>query len=148
MGIVVVRGFRVTVAAQTALDYLRDFGNTAAWAPFTRSVTRSGSGPIGVGSAWHTEARVLGVTTLLTYTLCEATADRVIFLGRNEGATSTGTVTVRPVADHTEVTYHVDLELHGVAKLAAPLLRIELRKVADDTAARLAGMLNRLAEAT
>jgi carbon monoxide dehydrogenase subunit G len=144
MPIVVARTFVVTAPADVVLDYLRDFGNTQQWDPATRRTTRLGDGPIVVGSSWRHEARVLGVRAELTYTLAAAADDRRGFVGRSEGATSTGTVTVRPVEDGTEVTYHVDLEMHGLAKLATPVLRAEAEKLATETALRLAGVLNRL----
>jgi hypothetical protein len=38
----------------------------------------------------------------------------------------------------------VDLEVHGLAKLATPVLRAEAEKLATETALRLTGVLNRL----
>ena len=144
MPIVVARTFVVTAPADVVLDHLRDFGNTGQWYPATRRTTRLGDGPIGVGSSWHHEARVLGVRAELTYTLAAAADDHLVFVGRSEGATSTGTVLVRPVEGGTQVTYHVDLEMHGLAKLATPVLRAEAEKLATETARRLTGVLNRL----
>jgi len=145
MPIVVERTFTVTAPAATVLDYLADFGNTQQWDPGTRRTTRNDSGPIAVGANWHNESKVLGVTTELTYTLCEMTAGRLVFIGRNEGATSTDTITVRPGETGTEVTYHLDLEMHGLAKLATPVMKIEFEKLGSQVAANLTGVLNRLA---
>jgi len=145
MSIVVARTFVVSAPAPVVLDYLADFGNTGEWDPATRRTTRNDSGPIVVGSSWHHESKVLGVSTALTYTLCEAEPDKLVFIGRNEGATSTDTITVRPVEDGAEVTYHVDLEMHGVAKLATPVMKVELEKLGSETAIRLTEVLNRLA---
>jgi len=142
--IVVARTFTVTAPAPTVLDYLTDFGHTEEWDPATLRATRADSGPIVVGSSWRHESRVLGVRAELTYTLCAAGPHRVVFIGRDEGATSTGTFVIRPVDGGTEVTYQVDLEMHGVAKLATPVMRIEYEKLGTETAARLTGALNRL----
>jgi len=68
-------------------------------------------------------------------------------VGRNDGATSIDTITVRPVSGGSEVTYHVDLEVHGLAKLATPVMRIEFEKLGNETAARLTDVLNRLTSA-
>lgn len=141
---VVMRAFVVTAAPAVVLDYLRDFGHTTEWDPATRRTTRIGSGPIEVGATWHNESKVLGRTTELTYCLVAAESDRLVFTGRNEGATSTDTITVRPVAGGAEVTYHADLELHGLAKLATPVMRIELEKLGNEVATRLTEVLNRL----
>jgi carbon monoxide dehydrogenase subunit G len=148
MGIVVARTFTVTAAADAVLEYFTDFGNTDEWDPGTLETTRVDPGrPIAVGTRWHNRSRILGVTTELTYTLCAVENDRVVFMGRNEGATSTGTVTVRPVGGGTEVTYHVDLEIHGLAKLATPVMKIEFEKLGNAVQARLTSVLNRLSSA-
>jgi len=142
--IVVVRAFVVTAAPEVVVDYLRDFGHTAEWDPSTRRTTRIGAGPIGVGTSWHNVSRVLGLTTELTYSLVVDERDRIVFIGRNEAATSTDTITVRPVESGTEVTYHVDVEVHGVAKLATPVMKIEFAKLGDEIAVRLTEVLDAL----
>ncbi|GGK88575.1 SRPBCC family protein [Mangrovihabitans endophyticus] len=144
MTIVVERTFTVAAPAGAVLDYLADFGNTNHWDPATRSTTRVDTGPIRVGATWQNQSRVLGVTTDLTYTLCAWEPERLVFVGRNEGATSTDTITVRPAADGCAVTYHVDLEMHGLAKLATPVMRVEFEKLAARTEANLTEALNRL----
>jgi carbon monoxide dehydrogenase subunit G len=147
MGIVVARTFIVTAAADAVLDYLKDFGNTAEWDPRTLGTTRTDPGPVVVGTRWHNRSKILGLTTELTYTLCAVESDELVFMGRNEGATSTDTITVRPVDCGSEVTYRVELEMHGLAKLAAPVMKIELEKLGNETATRLTGVLNRLSSA-
>src|SRR4051794_8815467 len=109
---IVVRTFTVTADPDDVLAYLMDLGSAPEWDPATRSSTRSGTGPIGVGATWYTVSRVRGVTTDLRYTLTTVGPDRLVFLGGNEGATSAITVTVRPVPRGAEVTYRVDLEMH------------------------------------
>ena len=144
---IVARTFAVNAAPVTVLEYLRDFGNTQGWDPATQRTTRIDAGPIGVGSSWHHESKILGVTAALTYTLAAVESDKLVFVGRNEGATSIDTITVRPVAGGSEVTYLVDLEMHGLAKLATRVMRIEFEKLGDETAARLTDVLNRLTSA-
>ncbi len=144
MPIVVARTFVVTAPADVVLDYLRDFGTTGQWDPATRRTTRLDAGPITIGSSWRSEAKVLGVRAELTYTLAAAADDRLVFVGRSEGATSTGTLTVRPVEDGTEVTCHLHLEMHGLAKLATPVLRARVEELGTEAAGRLTGVLNRL----
>ena len=144
MAIVVVREFQVTASAPAVLDYLKDFGNAEQWDPGNRRATRIDAGPIVVGSSWQHESKILGVSTELTYTLCEMTGDKLVFIGRNEGATSTDTITVRPVEGGSDVTYHLNLEMHGLAKLATPVMKIEFAKLGDETASRLAQVLGRL----
>jgi carbon monoxide dehydrogenase subunit G len=144
---IVSRTFAVSAAPDMVLEYLQDFGNTEEWDPATRRTTRIDTGPIGVGSSWHNASKILGVTAELTYTLATVESDKLVFLGRNEGATATGTITVRPVPGGSEVTYHVDLEMHGLAKLMTPVMKIEFEKLGTETAARLTDVLNRLTRA-
>lgn len=141
MSIVVERSFGVSASAGAVLDYLRDFGHASEWDPATRHTARIDSGPITVGSSWRNETRVVGVTTELTYTLCAAEIDRLVFIGRSEVATVTATFTVDPAPAGCTITYHLDLDLHGVAKLVTPVLRGEVEKLGTETAARLTEVL-------
>jgi carbon monoxide dehydrogenase subunit G len=142
--ITLTRQFSVCAPAGAVLEYLRDFGTTTAWDPATQRTTRIDAGPIVPGARWRNESKILGVTAELTYTLEAADGDRLVFIGRSEGATSTAVLTVRAVDGATEVTYHVELEVHGLAKLATPVLRLEIEKLGDETTGRLTAILNRL----
>jgi carbon monoxide dehydrogenase subunit G len=128
--IVVERTFAVTAAPAAVLGYLRDFANAQEWDSSARRTTRVGSGPIIPGAHWRHVRKLFGVTAELTYTLIAADPDRLVFHGRSEGATCVDTATIRPVAGGTEVTYRVELEMHGLAKLATPLVRVEVEKLA------------------
>ncbi|MEU4216871.1 SRPBCC family protein [Actinoplanes sp. NPDC026623] len=145
--ITISRTFTVVAAAEAVLAYLKDFGNLGGGDASARRSVRADDGPLAVGASWHNTSRILGVTSELTYTLHAVESDRLVFVGRSEGATSTDTITVRPAAGGSEVTYHVDLEMHGLAKLATPVMRIEFERLGDETAARLTGALNRLTSA-
>jgi hypothetical protein len=129
--IVVERTLAVKVAPAVALGYLSDFGNTAAWDPAVRRTTRQGTGPIGPGSRWHQVCRILGITT-----------QRLVFHGRNEGCTCVETVTVRPAGAGSAVTYRVELEMHGLAKLATPVIKVEFEKLGTAGAAALTEALD------
>ncbi|BCJ51344.1 hypothetical protein Asp14428_28190 [Actinoplanes sp. NBRC 14428] len=145
--ITISRTFTAAAAPDPVLAYLRDLANADEWDPAARRTVRTGAGPLAVGATWHKESRILGVTTELTYTLVAADAETLVFAGRNEGATSTEALRVRPAAGGSEVSFHVELELHGLAKLATPILRAEFEKLGTRTAARLAAVLGRLAPA-
>jgi carbon monoxide dehydrogenase subunit G len=143
--IVVARTVTVSAPAAAVLAYLADFGHTAEWDPAAVRTIREDAGPVVAGSSWHHEVRILGVHALLRYTLVEMSADRLVFAGRSESAVTTAGITVRPAAvGGATVDYCVDLEVHGVAKLATPVLRSEIERLATETAARLAEVLDRL----
>jgi len=142
--ITINRTFKVTAPTGAVLEYLRDFGHTEQWDPGTQQTTRNDTGPIAVGSSWHNVSKVMGITTELTYTLEGEDAEKLVFVGRNEGATSTDTITVRPDRGGSEVTYHLVLEMHGVAKLATPVMKFEFERLGTETAARLTELLGNL----
>lgn len=148
MMIVVERTFTVTAGPAVVLGYLTDFTHTQEWDPATQHARRSDNGPLAPGATWQSAGRILGITAELTWTLITAEPYRLVFSGRSEGATRTDTIMLRPVAGGTEVGYRVDLEMHGLAQLVAPVIRFEFEKLGTRGAAGLAEVLNRLAAPT
>ena len=142
--ITVSRTFAVPATPAAVLDYLKDFGNAVEWDPGTQSCTRTDSGPIEVGAQWHNVSKILGVTAELTYTLEKLEPDTIVLVGRNEKSTSTDTITVRPAGDGTELTYRAELEMHGLAKLATPVMKLEFEKLAGQTEKQLTEVLTGL----
>jgi carbon monoxide dehydrogenase subunit G len=142
----VARTFIVTASAQSVIDYLKDFSNAEEWDPGTQTCTRNDAGPVRVGASWHNVSKILGVTTELTYTLTKLNDDTIVLVGRNDKATSTDTITVRPLAGGSEVTYSAKLDMHGLAKLTVPVMKLEFEKLAHETQKRLTERLNHLAQ--
>jgi carbon monoxide dehydrogenase subunit G len=140
----VTRTFTVTPAPQVVLDYLADFSHAEQWDPGTESCTRNDDGPVRVGSTWHNVSKIAGVSTELTYTLEELTSDRVRFVGRNDTATSTDTISVTPAEAGSEITYRADLEFSGAAKLGAPIAKLVFEKIGNDTEKQLTEVLDSL----
>ncbi|GAB2775937.1 SRPBCC family protein [Nocardioides salsibiostraticola] len=140
----VTRTFSVQPAPQTVIDYLKDFTNAEEWDPGTESCTRNDSGEIKVGSTFHNVSKIAGVSTELTYTLETLTADTIVLVGKNETATSTDTITVRPDGSGSEVTYEAVIEMKGAAKLAAPVVKLVFEKIGSDTEDDMTQALNRL----
>jgi carbon monoxide dehydrogenase subunit G len=141
----VSRSFTVTPPPSVVLDYLKDFGHAEEWDPGTEKCTRLDDGPVRVGSRWHNESKIAGVSTELTYELKELTEDRIVLVGTNDTATSTDTITVVPAGDGgSEVTYEAVIEMNGAAKLAAPLVKLVFEKVGSDTEDDMTTALNRL----
>jgi carbon monoxide dehydrogenase subunit G len=142
---VVSRTFTVDAPPERVLDYLKDFGNAVEWDPGTQECARQDSGPVAVGATWHNTSKILGLTAELTYTLENLTDEQVVFVGRNDSSTSTDTITVHRAGAGSELTYQADLEMHGAAKLATPVMALEFEKLAGDTEKQLTEVLNRLA---
>ena len=139
----VQRTFTVTPPPTEVIDYLRDFANATEWDPGTRSCTQNGSGPVEVGTTWHNVSKVAGLTTELEYELTELTGQGLVFVGRNKGATSTDTISVLPSGGGSEITYRADLDMHGIAALAAPAMKLVFERLADETEEQLRAVLNR-----
>jgi len=140
----VSRTFTVTPPPSVVIDYLKDFSHAEEWDPGTEKCTRLDSGPVQVGSRWHNESKIAGVSTELTYELTELTSDRLVLVGKNETATSTDTITVVPHGAGSEVTYEAVIEMSGAAKLAEPMVKVVFEKIGNDTEDDMTTVLNRL----
>ena len=142
--IVVERTFTVTASPGAALGYLSDFAHTEQWDSAVERTVRTGTGPVAPGATWHQTCRIFGVSTELIWTLVAMDPGSLVFHGRNEGATCTETVLVRPAGAGSEVVYRVEAEMHGLAKLATPVLKIEFEKLGTTSVAALTDALDRL----
>ena len=140
----VTRTFTVDPPPQTVIDYLKDFANAEQWDPGTQSCTRNDTGAIAVGASWHNVSKLAGLTTELTYTLTELTADKIVLVGKNDTATTTDTITVQPQASGSQITYRADIEMQGVAKLATPAVKLGFEKLGNDTEKQMIEVLNNL----
>ncbi len=140
----VSRTFVVTPPPSTVIPYLKDFGHAEEWDPGTESCTRKGDGPVEVGTTWHNVSKIAGVKAELEYELTEVSDTGVVLVGRNDSSTSTDTIQVLPHADGSEITYTADLEMHGIAVLATPAMKLIFEKLADDTEKQMTEVLNRL----
>ena len=128
----VTRTFTVTPAPFVVLDYLKDFSHAEQWDPGTESVHPQRRRPGPGGQTW-TRTKIAGVSTELTYELTRLDDEGLQFVGTNETARSTDTITVRPHAAGSEVTYEAVIEMSGAAKLASPVVKLVFEKIGNDT---------------
>lgn len=140
----VSRTFSVSPPPATVVDYLKDFAHTEDWDPGTQTCTRTDTGAIAEGASWHNVSNIFGVTAELTYVLRELTDDKLVFVGTNKSSTSTDTISVVPDGTGSKLTYHADLEMHGVAKLMNPVMKLVFEKLANDTEKQMVTVLNGL----
>lgn len=139
------RTFTVKPTPDVVVDYLADFTHAEEWDPGTESCTRLDSGPIQVGSRFHNESRIAGVSTELVYELVTLDADKVVLRGENDSATSTDTITVTPQDGGSEITYEAVIEAKGVGKLAEPLMKLVFERIGSETEKKMTEVLDRLA---
>jgi len=139
------RTFTVSPTPDVVIDYLKEFSHAEEWDPGTQRCTRLDQGPVRRGSTWRNASKIAGISTELTYELTELATDRLVFVGRNETATSTDTITVVPQGDGSEITYEAVITMNGAAKLTAPAVKLVFEKVANDTEKQMTAVLDRLA---
>ena len=139
------RTFTVTAAPPVVLSYLADFSHATEWDPGTEKCERLDDGPVRIGSRWHNVSKIAGRSVDLTYTLKEHTDARIILVGENDSATSTDTIDVVPHGSGSRITYTADIEMHGAAKLATPLIKVIFEKLGNDTEDQMSSVLDKLA---
>ena len=137
-----------TVVAGKPLDpvfsYLSDFTTTTDWDPGTVTTVRQhGNG--GVGTTYLNTSTFLGRTTQLTYIVREfIPGKRIQLRGENKTVTAVDTLTFRPVASGTEVTYTAEFTFKGPSRIVAPLLKPAFERLGNQAEAGLRTALNRL----
>ncbi|HEX3929398.1 MAG TPA: SRPBCC family protein [Nocardioides sp.] len=83
----VSRTFTVQPSPEAVIDYLKELGHAEEWDPGTQRCVRLDEGQVRVGSRWHNESKIAGVSTELTYELKELTSRRIVLAGSNDTAT-------------------------------------------------------------
>jgi carbon monoxide dehydrogenase subunit G len=141
----VQRTFVVNQPVDVVVNYLKDFANAVDWDPGTKSCTQEVPGPIQVGTTWHNISVLKGKETELTYRLAELSAEHILLVGENKTATSRDDLTVKPTDAGSTITYHAQVEFHGIAKLVGTiLLKSEFDELGDKTAAQMTRAINAL----
>ncbi|MEV6415035.1 SRPBCC family protein [Kribbella sp. NPDC051718] len=124
--------------------YLADFENTNEWDPGTVRTTRT-SGNGGIGTTYQNTSSFAGRQTELEYTVEDLQPRKRFRLrGENNSMTSYDTMTFRPVGAGTEVTYIAEFDFQGVARLAAPLLKSQFKKLGDNAEQGMRQQLEKL----
>ena len=139
------RSFHVSTPPATVLEYLKDFSNAEEWDPGTESCEQIGTGPVQVGTQFHNVSKIAGIETERTYTLVALTDTEVRFEGSNDTANTIDTITVTPRADGgSDVTYVAEIDMHGAAKLATPVVKLVFERIGTETEEKLTEVLNAL----
>lgn len=141
----VSRTFTVSPPPTVVLDYLKDFAHAEQWDPGTQRCERVDSGPVTEGAYWHNVSKILGRTAEQTYTLDELTERRVVFVGESSSATSVDTITIEPDGAGSVITFEAERQMHGTARLLAPMMKRAFERLAGDTERQLTAVLNDLA---
>jgi carbon monoxide dehydrogenase subunit G len=138
------RSFTVGKPLGEVREYLKDFSHAEQWDPGTESCTRLDSGPIVEGASWRNVSQFLGRRAELTYRLERATPERLTFAGSNGSASAVDDLAFAPEATGTRVTYTADIRLNGAMRVADPLVRVGLERMAGKVVARMQDVINAL----
>jgi carbon monoxide dehydrogenase subunit G len=131
-------------APEAVFAFLVDFRNAERWDPGTVTCELV-EGDTGVGSTYRNVSSFFGRSMEITYTTVEREEGRrVHFRGRNDGFTGLDRISLTASGAGTEVTYDVEYEFHGVARLALPLAAAYLPFLAAKTMKQLGTTLDAL----
>ena len=125
-------------------DYLSDFTTTTQWDPGTVTTVRQhGNG--GIGTTYLNTSTFLGRKTRLTYVVDEFVDRQLIRLrGENKTVMAMDTMTFRPVASRTEVTYTAEFTFKGLSRFVAPPLKPAFEHLGNQAEAGMRKALNQL----
>jgi carbon monoxide dehydrogenase subunit G len=138
------REVAVEKAPAQVVAYLKDFSHAQQWDPGTLACSRLDDGPVREGSTWRNVSRFLGRQAELTYRLERALPDRLTFVGTNHAARSVDDLTFTATGTGTRITYTADIRLQGAARLADPLVRLALERMAGKVTAQMRQVINAL----
>jgi hypothetical protein len=126
------RNVSTTAPLEKAFAYLADFTTTTEWDPGTVRTTRA-SGDGGVGTRYRNISRILGRETALDYVVTALEpGQRIRLRSENASVVSEDEMRFGTDAGHTTVTYQATLRLKGLRILAAPLVAVAFRRLADE----------------
>jgi uncharacterized protein YndB with AHSA1/START domain len=128
-----------TTPVERVAAFLSDFTTTAEWDPHTVSCTRLNAEQhdgVGVGAEYENVQKIAGRTSTLHYRVVEyEPGRRIVFEGGNDTVhTRDEMLFQQDSTGRTSVTYIVDVQLNGAAKLAQLLIPVLMKKIADDGA--------------
>ncbi|MGO1165961.1 MAG: SRPBCC family protein [Janibacter sp.] len=126
--------------------YLKDFTSSEQWDPGTVETTLV-EGDGGVGSRYHNRSVFRGKETELTYVTVDLLEDRLVVMrGENQTVIAQDTMSISPGVHGagSVLVYEADFTFKGLAKLATPFLRGQLRKLGDEAEEALNRELPRL----
>jgi carbon monoxide dehydrogenase subunit G len=147
--ITVQRNVDTPAPREQVAAYLSDFSTSAEWDPNTKACRQVDDGPVQVGTRFDNVQKVGPGSTTLRYRVVEYTPGRTVEL-HSDGSllTSKDRMDFADAADGgTRVSYTARLSLKGPARVAEPLLRRAMDRVADRAAECMERRLARLTPA-
>ena len=120
---------------EEAFDYLSDFSTASEWDGNTVSSELISGDAKSVGAKYRVVTKFGGREMELTYETVELDRpNRVVLKSGNSSTEITDTMTFRPTATGTEVTYDANVAPKGLVKLMDPVLSLIFKRVGDNAA--------------
>lgn len=119
-------------SAAELFSYFSDFTTTNEWDPNTVKTTII-SGDGGVGTKYSNVSTFNGRESSLVYEVIEYQPNHLIRLrGENKTLVAVDTMMIEEVNGFRRFTYEARFTFKGIAKIAAPFLKIAFAKLATD----------------
>ena len=132
-----------TLPAAEAFAYMAEFDHCRDWDDSVSEARRLDDGPLKVGSAFHVVARFAGRSLPLRYEISELDEpSRVVLVARQKLFTGRDHIAVEPTEAGSRVTYEAVLEMHGAARLLAPLVGVLFNRTCRAAQANLQRVLS------
>jgi Polyketide cyclase / dehydrase and lipid transport len=106
---------------EDVFDYCSDHRHEPQWNPMMKRAEKLTGGPVGAGTRYAAEF-VKGPPMVLECTRYERPSAWFV-TGESRALTARGGWRVLPTADGARLLMHTEMRLHGLLKLAAPMLR-------------------------
>ena len=117
----------IRCSPEAVFDYCSDLSHEPEWNPMMKRIEKVTDGTIGVGSRYATEFNK-GPHVVIEYTTYERPV-RWVSVGDSAALKASGSGRVLPTPDGTHLIMRMELEPHGLLKLAIPFLRRRLQSM-------------------
>ncbi len=129
--------------AAEVYDYMADFRSVERWDETVTEAKLIGNQQPGKGARFSVTFKLAGRENTFEYeTLAAERPSRILLRAESGTVISLDEVTIREVAEGTELTYDAKLEPKGLAKVADPVLGLLFRRLGDNAAKGLARELD------
>jgi carbon monoxide dehydrogenase subunit G len=129
--------------AEEVYDYMADFRSVEQWDETVTEAKLIGNQEPGKGARYSVTFKFAGRENTFEYETLEADRPHRVLLKADSGSVvSLDTITVREIAEGTELTYDAKLDPKGLAKLADPALGLLFKRLGDNAAKGLARELD------
>ena len=126
-----------------AFELMANFANAQEWDPATSESRQLGEGPIGVGTQFELDMKIMGRENSIVYEVVEFDSpSRVVLRGENAGSVSIDEISVAPHESGSAVTYEATVTMKGAYKVIGPVFAPVFKKMGDEAQGRIAPWLD------